>query len=58
MTFTSQQIDSSEEDAALVLFSNINHNIIDENILLNLSARLYKFHYYCILESKKTLMIL
>ena len=53
MTFTSQQIDSSEEDAALVLFSNINHNIIDENILLNLSARLSKFHHYCTIESKK-----
>ena len=53
MTFTSPQIDSSEEDAALVLFSKINHNINDENILLNLSARLSKFHHYCTLESKK-----
>ena len=53
MTFSSPQIDSSEEDAALVLFSKINHNINDENILLNLSARLSRFHNYCTIESKK-----
>ena len=52
MTFTSPQIDSKVEDAALALFSKIN-NYKDQNILANLSTRLSKFHCYCVQESQK-----
>ena len=52
MNFTSPQIDSKVEDAALVLFSKIKKNN-NENILINLSSRLSKFHNYCTTESLK-----
>ena len=50
MTFTSPQIDSTVEDAALVLYSKIN-NDNDQDILINISSRLSKFHRYCSTES-------
>jgi hypothetical protein len=52
MTFTSPQIDSKVEDAAMALFSKIN-NYKEQNILANLSTRLSKFHCYCVQESQK-----
>ena len=52
MTFTSPQIDSKVEDAALALFSKIN-NYKNQNILANLSTRISNFHCYCVKESQK-----
>ena len=53
MTFTSPQIDSKVEDAALVLFSRLkNYNKNEQSILLNLSSRLSNFHKYCLSESQ------
>ena len=54
MTFTSPQIDSKVEDAALVLFSRLkNYNKNNQNIILNLSSRLSTFHNFCVKESQK-----